>query len=241
MTRKLALLVSALTASFTLSVPGPALGATTIDTTGSGDGTTRICPVWYPDAGSSGQVVTVPPTDSVLDGFTFYMRNLRERAVTLTFRGEVYAWDGAKATGPNLWESAPRTVTFSSSFQAVAFNTGGVPLIAGQQYVLFASISKDYEQNAPFKVGCWGWLQEDVYEGGGFVLLIDFGDESLWTSTPWETREGGDLAFTASFSPALPTSKDQCRNGGWRDYGIFKNQGDCVSFVATGGKNPPGH
>jgi hypothetical protein len=41
--------------------------------------------------------------------------------------------------------------------------------------------------------------------------------------------------------PAVPTSKDQCKNGGWRNFGsTFKNQGDCVSFVATGGKNPPG-
>jgi hypothetical protein len=39
---------------------------------------------------------------------------------------------------------------------------------------------------------------------------------------------------------ARPTTKDQCNNGGWKTYGIFKNQGDCVSFVATGGKNPPG-
>jgi hypothetical protein len=34
------------------------------------------------------------------------------------------------------------------------------------------------------------------------------------------------------------TSKEQCRDGGWQSFG-FKNQGDCVSFVATGGKNPP--
>jgi hypothetical protein len=38
----------------------------------------------------------------------------------------------------------------------------------------------------------------------------------------------------------LPTSKDQCKNGGWHDFGVFTNQGDCVSFVATRGKNPPG-
>ena len=38
----------------------------------------------------------------------------------------------------------------------------------------------------------------------------------------------------------LPTSKEQCKNGGWKGYGVFKNQGDCVSFVATRGKNPPG-
>jgi hypothetical protein len=38
----------------------------------------------------------------------------------------------------------------------------------------------------------------------------------------------------------LPTAKGECKNGGWQSYGVFKNQGDCVSFVATGGKNPPG-
>jgi hypothetical protein len=32
---------------------------------------------------------------------------------------------------------------------------------------------------------------------------------------------------------AVPTSKDQCKNGGWQDFSQFKNQGDCVSFVNT--------
>ncbi len=40
--------------------------------------------------------------------------------------------------------------------------------------------------------------------------------------------------------PLLPTTKDDCRNGGYQRYGIFKNYGDCVSFVATGGMNEPG-
>jgi hypothetical protein len=48
----------------------------------------------------------------------------------------------------------------------------------------------------------------------------------------------GDIVVTDA--PPLPTSKDQCKNGGWRTYGVFENQGDCVSFVATGGKNQPG-
>jgi hypothetical protein len=40
----------------------------------------------------------------------------------------------------------------------------------------------------------------------------------------------------------LPTSKEQCTNGGWRNFPGFKNQGDCVSSVATKGKKPPnGH
>ncbi len=37
----------------------------------------------------------------------------------------------------------------------------------------------------------------------------------------------------------LPTTTAQCLNGGWQTYKVFKNQGDCVSFVATKGKNPP--
>jgi hypothetical protein len=42
-------------------------------------------------------------------------------------------------------------------------------------------------------------------------------------------------------APATPTTKDQCKNGGWKTFTSpsFKNQGDCVSFVATHGKNPP--
>ena len=37
-----------------------------------------------------------------------------------------------------------------------------------------------------------------------------------------------------------PTTTAQCKDGAWMNFGgIFKNQGDCVSYVATGGKNPP--
>jgi hypothetical protein len=51
--------------------------------------------------------------------------------------------------------------------------------------------------------------------------------------------QSGD--FVVTDARPLPTSKDQCKNGGWKTFGVFKNQGNCVSFVATGGKNPPGN
>jgi hypothetical protein len=39
----------------------------------------------------------------------------------------------------------------------------------------------------------------------------------------------------------LPTTADQRKDGGWQSFGeTFKNQGDCVSFVAGNGKRPPG-
>jgi hypothetical protein len=31
-----------------------------------------------------------------------------------------------------------------------------------------------------------------------------------------------------------------CKKGAWEDWGVFKNQGDCVSYIATQGKNEPG-
>lgn len=45
-------------------------------------------------------------------------------------------------------------------------------------------------------------------------------------------------------SPTSPTSKEACKNGGWQNLvgsngQAFKNQGDCVSYVATAGKNKP--
>ncbi len=33
----------------------------------------------------------------------------------------------------------------------------------------------------------------------------------------------------------LPTSKQQCMSGGWRSFGVFKNQGECIKFVQHGG------
>jgi hypothetical protein len=42
-------------------------------------------------------------------------------------------------------------------------------------------------------------------------------------------------------APSGPTAKSQCKKGGWKTFTSpkFKNQGDCVSFVATHGKNEP--
>jgi DNA-binding beta-propeller fold protein YncE len=45
---------------------------------------------------------------------------------------------------------------------------------------------------------------------------------------------GGSTGIAVASLPRGPTSKEQCKNGGWRNFPQFKNQGDCVSFVQTG-------
>lgn len=55
-------------------------------------------------------------------------------------------------------------------------------------------------------------------------------------------RVGGsgslDLYVTTR-SQVLPESKRDCKEGGWEQFRVFKNQGDCVSFIASGGRNAP--
>jgi hypothetical protein len=36
-----------------------------------------------------------------------------------------------------------------------------------------------------------------------------------------------------------PVTTAECKDGGWRDFGVFANQGDCVSYVVSGGRNEP--
>jgi hypothetical protein len=48
----------------------------------------------------------------------------------------------------------------------------------------------------------------------------------------WSTVVGSVLT-------AVPEAKDACKGGGWMtfDNPVVKNQGDCVSYVATGGQH----
>ncbi|HEY8645330.1 MAG TPA: hypothetical protein VIL77_05555 [Gaiellaceae bacterium] len=69
----------------------------------------------------------------------------------------------------------------------------------------------------------------DTSLDGAFDLSVDQGDQ-LWT-----------VFHEHILETSYPEAKTQlsCKNGDWQTYGIFKNQGDCVGYVATGGKNPP--
>jgi hypothetical protein len=63
--------------------------------------------------------------------------------------------------------------------------------------------------------------------GTGFSRIFD--DPAILNST------GGDGTDIGAYEhhPTFPTSKDQCKNGGWKAFG-FKNQGQCIQFVNTG-------
>jgi hypothetical protein len=68
----------------------------------------------------------------------------------------------------------------------------------------------------------------------------DASDNCVNVANPGQDDADRDGVGAACDTKEVPTSKDDCKNNGWKAFnGIytFKSQGDCVSNVATGGKN----
>lgn len=67
---------------------------------------------------------------------------------------------------------------------------------------------------------------------GSFNSGIISNADGLWVSVG-----GQQTVYNFDLPVGPPTAKDQCKNGGWQTFDaprVFKNQGDCVSFVNTG-------
>ncbi len=86
------------------------------------------------------------------------------------------------------------------------------------------------------RVGTGPWVQV----GTGPTTLTGTGEIQFAFNDHLYSDNSG--SFVASVTVSAPLTADACKNGGWRartdsQGNSFKNQGDCVSFVATGGKN----
>lgn len=165
------------------------LAQTSVDTFSSWDGVSFISSFGVTDTATYGQVITVAPGASALNSFSFQIGHC---GAAVTLRGSVYAWDGAKATGPSLYTSAPRTLANSPAFQLVTFAPGPLALPPGQ-YVLFASTSDD-QAGAPLSSCRWGAVADTSYAGGQFVFMNNWTNTALWTAQTW-LRMPRDLAL----------------------------------------------
>jgi hypothetical protein len=195
-----ALLTAASAAAFAVTAlaSGP---ASAISTYKDWDGTSLVEEFGCPNTTTYGQVITIPNNRHFMNNFAFSWENLDSGSMVV--RGEVYAWDGTKASGSGLWEGVQRTITYNDgAIHRIHFNTGVLAVTPGAQYVVFASIDKDFEQCQNSYILGWGLVTSgDVYPGGGFVYQNNGGDESQWTLTPWNTFGGEDLAFKVGLSP----------------------------------------
>jgi hypothetical protein len=154
------------------------------------------------------------------------------------------AW---KATDGNCYNGIAFNATFDLSsptitlpsdvIVGVAYNTqsyGAHPIVVGGPYNSLnvgapngqtASVGTDDNPDNVF----WNTSTASDYSDGGPGGI--FRQDTNWTPN-------GTVAIQIAATPALvgpPTSKDQCKNGGWQTFNnpAFANQGGCVSYVAN--------
>jgi hypothetical protein len=88
-------------------------------------------------------------------------------------------------------------------------------------------VNPDGSSSTGFAIGPVAF-NTDANGNFGPLTFGTVGVATIYTATV--EYSGGTLTKTVTVT-CKPTSKDQCKHGGWRDYPGFKNQGDCVSFV----------
>jgi|GEM_PF-4416479 len=172
-----------------------------IDTISAWDGVTAAAPFGEPSFSTIGQVFTVDPNFTHLDGFALTFANTGPAPVN--FAVVLTAWDsvGFHATGPVLFTSGLVSLPAEvNTFVPLVLPTS-LSLAGDAQYVAFLT-------EAPFfdgipDSGKLGFVGADVYSGGGTVFLDSGGDPSTLTTTSWSAT-GNDLAFLAVFSAEAP-------------------------------------
>jgi hypothetical protein len=119
---------------------------------------------------------------------------------------------------------ASATVTPPSAFSSPTWFSlplsNGPIVVAGTRYAIVLA--------DPTDSGLTAWFTEvanpNPYSGG--YLLHSENSGTSWTGEP---------AFSLLFRTYVESiSNERCKNGGWRSFPQFHNQGDCVSFVQTG-------
>ena len=87
----------------------------------------------------------------------------------------------------------------------------------------------------PFVYTNWETGEPNDYYGPASEQYLEF-----WlTPGKWNDQNSTFLQSGYVVEYDRPFDLDNCKKGGWMAYEIFKNQGDCVSWIATAGKNEP--
>ncbi len=116
---------------------------------------------------------------------------------------------------------------------------GGYPVTGGDTFhwnITSGTLTdNDFSLTAIYDVGANGTIMHIFGTIASDGTMSGTWDDNYAGSTRTGTWNSG-LTHANLFEL---TSKDECKKDLWKSFGIFKNQGDCVSFVATKGKNQP--
>ena len=159
------------------------------------------------------------------------------------FINSIYTIDPATGVATLIGRTGVIGATIAFGPDGTLYQTSAVfddmGFVAGYLNTLDPDTGAVLTTSDPFTQAHVGGLAVRPTDGVIFASGGDAGDIYTLSPSGTQTLVGftsvggvGDLAFTP-----LPTSKDQCKNGGWRRFNFpfsFKNQGDCIQFVNTG-------
>jgi hypothetical protein len=154
-----------------------------------------------------------------------------------------FSEEGSVSFGPSSFAQPGAVTAFHATFtidSGAGHITGTKALESGTAFCIPSQASGDSAS-----VAVAGTYTATIHAPGGTFTdrgttnLSLFAREDLPQENVFRESLSSELA---AVEPLAPTSKEDCKRGGWRNYPAlgFKNQGDCVSFVTTGGKNEPG-
>jgi len=146
-------------------------------------------------------------------------------ALAIAVTTSIAASNSAAQTSPTLTLEEACTTFDGTQATGLEITTSGLPA--------FGAVSGSVQ----FPSG--GGISGTVFaDASGVATITFFEGPGLYTvviTSPFSTTKSLEV-------DCLPNDVAECKDGGWRTFEVFKNQGDCVSFVATNGKNQPsGH
>lgn len=160
---------------------------------------------------------------------------------TLPGGAETFTFAGA-ASGPYAGPySETLTVTYTSNGRLSMTGSGDFTITAGDTTV--TGTTDIIGTPVCLADGGLNFAFSGSYDATIATASGAFHDEGSTEGQGNTSRSDLSEMFTSALPapiPLLPTNAAQCKDDGWRSFGVFKNQGDCVSFVATRGKNQPG-
>ncbi len=167
-----------------------------INTIPAWNGTTVAAPFGEPGYATIGEVFTVDPNFTHLDGLLFGVSNTG--TTPLSFGVYIAPWDQVDfhAASPLLYSSSPFTLAGGTGISPIVV-TPGLDLVGGNQYVAFLSETPFFDGTPD--TGGIAFIGSDVYAGGGTVFINNGSDASLLSSSAWSATTA-DLAFVAAFS-----------------------------------------
>jgi hypothetical protein len=181
-----------------------------------------------------GHLVTAMASSTASDGFVYpkglyYQVDVSGGTPTLLKQGVIDPGAGVAVQMPSVDEDSQGNLGLtwmeSSSSEYLSMWVGTLDTASKLAASVAAPGGGFFPYN--FRIGDYSTTVLDPSDGRTFwsanEYIGDNGDSDIWRT---------HITSFTTLAP-FPTSKDQCKNDGWKAFG-FKNQGQCIQFVNTG-------